>query len=232
MNLLNQAKADLGEQVTITREKGLLNVRGIVETSARKNEILSALQSVKNNPAVRIEIQTVAETVAKEKQSETKNSTTATTQGVEIQSRTIAAEPDLRAYFGKQGGNIDQSVRSFAASRVAQSPQAMQHLGAMKKLASQFSPEGLKTLKPEAREKWLSLVHNHARSFQEQSIALRRDLKPVFFAGASEGAGGSSTIANDVQLVSGIRRQFILLRMVNILLILCRRTTLRPYHVL
>lgn len=209
LNLLSQAKADMGEQITAHREAdGLLYVRGIVETAQRKNEILSALQSVQNNPAVKIEIQTVSEAVAGQKQNGKNDSPTTNVQGVEIQSRTIAAEPQLRAFFERQGGNADEAIRNYAASRVAQSRQAMQHLGALKKLANQFSPEELKTLKPEAREKWLALVRRHARAFQEQNAALRRDLKVVFFAGADEGPGNIETVVNDVELISGIRRLF------------------------
>jgi RNA polymerase sigma factor (sigma-70 family) len=60
--LLNQAKADRNEQVTLTRSAGgSLRVEGIVETEQRKQEFLSALAPVANNPAVTIEIHTVAD---------------------------------------------------------------------------------------------------------------------------------------------------------------------------
>ena len=207
LNLLSQAKADLGEQISVVREQGLVKVRGIVETAERKNEILNQLQSVQKNPVVKIEIQTVAEAVAKQKPDGAKDLPT-NAQGVEIQSQTIAAEAQLRAYFERQGSDADGAIRTFAARRVAQSRTGMQHLGALKKLANQFSPAELKTLTPEAREKWLALIRSHARAFYEQDAALRGDLKPVFFAGASESAGDSSAIAGDSQLLTGIRQLF------------------------
>ncbi|HEU4794399.1 MAG TPA: zf-HC2 domain-containing protein, partial [Pyrinomonadaceae bacterium] len=68
LRLLNQAGADLGEQVSATRTPdGLLRVEGIVETEVRKNEILRTLEPVRNNPAVRIEIKSVAEALAEKR---------------------------------------------------------------------------------------------------------------------------------------------------------------------
>lgn len=151
---------------------------------------------------------TVAEALAKQKQNAAKDSQTATTQGVDIQDRGIASEPELRAFFGRQGGNIDDAIRNYSSNRIAQSRQAMQHLGALIKLANQFSPDELKSLDPTARGKWLGLIRSHARAFQEQSAALRRDLKPVFFAGASENTGDNAAFANDAELVRGIRQLF------------------------
>lgn len=209
LEMLSRVKADMGEQITAKRESdGILYVSGIVDTPQRKAEIIGALQSVQNNPAVRIEIMTVAEALAKQKQNAAKDSQTATTQGVDIQDRAIASEPELRAFFGRQGGNIDDAIRNYSSNRIAQSRQAMQHLGALIKLANQFSPDELKSLDPTARGKWLGLIRSHARAFQEQSAALRRDLKPVFFAGASENTGDNAAFANDAELVRGIRQLF------------------------
>src|SRR6185369_9704594 len=62
--LLNRAKADRNEQVTLTRSVGgSLRVEGIVESTERKQDFLKALAPVSNNPAVKIEIRTVAEAV-------------------------------------------------------------------------------------------------------------------------------------------------------------------------
>ena len=209
LQAMNQVKADMGEQIEVKRTAdGYVVVSGIIETAERKTEILNSLHSIANHPSVKIEIETVAEAVAKDKQtSNKKNSPVTSIQGVEIQNSTIAAEPQLREYFGRQGGSVDDAVHKYAASRVAQSRQAMQHLGALKKLANQFTPEELKTLKPEAREKWLALIRSHATAFQEQSATLRRELQPVFFAGAGEGSKGSG-ISNEAELLGSIRQLY------------------------
>jgi hypothetical protein len=59
---LSQIDADLGQEVVVTRvPSGTLKVEAVVETDQRKQEILAALTSVANNPALAIDIETAAE---------------------------------------------------------------------------------------------------------------------------------------------------------------------------
>jgi hypothetical protein len=209
LRLLHEAGADLGEQITVKRTAGgPVRVSGIVETDQRKAEILAALNSVAGNPAVQIDIQTVAEAVAKQQPKNSSSPRAVTSEGVEIQSTGIAAEPELRTYFERRGANPDTAVRQFATGIVGQSRQAMQHLGAMKRLVSQFSPEQLRTLTPDARAKWLSLLQWHARAYQQQSAALRRDLGPVFFRGAGEDLPATPAIGSDEELRQAVQQLF------------------------
>ena len=64
LRLLNQAGADLGEQINVTRTpEGRLQVEGIVDTEKRKDELLRALAPVHNNAAVMIDVKSVSEAV-------------------------------------------------------------------------------------------------------------------------------------------------------------------------
>jgi len=156
-------------------------VRGIVETPQRKTEILSALDSVTNNPSVRVEINTVAEAIAKEKN---KPQTPVKTESIETQNSRVAAENDLIEHFGSA-----EAARQFAGQTVNRSGRAMSRAYALKRLVGQFKPEELRELSPAARAKWLSLINSHARAFREETEALRRELQTVFSApnaGASE----------------------------------------------
>jgi len=193
LRLLNQVGADLGEQISVKRSpEGTLQVTGIVETAQRKTEIINALVPITNNPAVRIEIQTVAEAVAKQRHTPTPSPST---RAVQIAGNTMAAEPELRAYFAREGEDTDEAVRRFAGRMVGLSNRGMDHLWAMKRLLNQFSPEELHSLTPEARAKWVGLTRAHARSYQQSTQSLRRELQPIFFPGQSasgvsaEGAG-------------------------------------------
>lgn len=61
LELLNQTNALMGEQLSVTRTaEGKLVVSGLVETEERKAELLRALARVSDNPAVRIEVETVS----------------------------------------------------------------------------------------------------------------------------------------------------------------------------
>src|SRR5262249_44424498 len=59
---LNQADAFYGEQISLTHTaEGRLRVQGIVETDKRKKEIVQSLAPLKQNPALQIQVETVAE---------------------------------------------------------------------------------------------------------------------------------------------------------------------------
>jgi hypothetical protein len=191
LQLLSEAGADLGEQVSATRSAdGLLHVTGIVETPERKAEIIRQLQPVSNNPAVRIEIQTVAEAVAQQQQRHQRNQSktpagAVTEQKIEINNESIAAAPELRRHF-----NSDEQVRQFAARMVSQSRRAMGHVYAIKKLLGQFSDEELRTLSPEAKNEWLGLIRSHARTYQSEIGRLRNDVQAIFPSAGGVSKGG------------------------------------------
>jgi anti-sigma factor RsiW len=205
LRLLNLAGADTGEQVSAKRgTDGLLRVEGIVETTARKAEILRALEPVINNPAVRVDVKTVAEALAAESGKGKESSRPPTERRAETTSGTMAAEADLRAYL-----QSDEQARLFAARMVSRSQSAMRHLYALRRLANQFSTEELRALSPEARAKWLSLVRSHARSYQQELAGLRQELRPIFFPSASQGrAQDNSEVADAVSVVRAIERLF------------------------
>ncbi|MCS6806507.1 MAG: hypothetical protein RMM98_15790 [Acidobacteriota bacterium] len=181
LQILSNAKADLGEDISVKREGGALYVRGLVETAERKSEILNALQRVRQNPAVRIEIQTVAEAVAKNK-NQTKPSTV---DNLETKNLATAVENELVRKLGSEA-----EARRFATRTVNRSNQAMSHVYALRRLVRQFSPAEIKNLSPEARSKWLNLITSHARNFVAANAALYQDLDGVFDAPTVSGAGG------------------------------------------
>jgi hypothetical protein len=191
LNLLSKVGADLGEQISVKRmADGMLHIGGIVETEQRKSEIINALRPVASNSAVRIEVQTVTEAVAK--QTTAKATPSPRVRQVEITGNTMAAEAELRAYFAGKGKDTDDAVRQYAARMVNLSGQAMDHLWAMKRLLNQFSTEQVRSLTPSARAKWLSLVRAHARSYQRISESLSSELRPVFFPRQSPAAVSSA----------------------------------------
>jgi hypothetical protein len=207
LRLLHEARADLGEQISATRgTDGLLHVTGIVDTAERKAEIRRALQPVMSHPAVRIEIQTVTEAVAEQQQQTIRSKATpapVTEQKVEINSEVIAAAPELRRHFSS-----DEQVREFSARMVSQSRSAMRHVYAMKRLMAQFSPEELRTLSPEAKPKWVALIRSHARDYQNEVTALRRELSPIFSPSSAGALASGPEITDDASLARAVEQLF------------------------
>ena len=204
LQLLNQANAFMGEQLSVTHTpEGKLLVSGLVETTERKAELLRALSTVRDNSAVRIEIETVAEALNREgpKSSGPKNSGSVTVNRVEATEGTSAAYSDLKQKFS------DDEARRFADRVMSRSRQARRHALALKQLAERFSLSDLQTLSESDHARWISLLREHAREFQRETEELSRELRQVFPAQAGEPASGS-TIVGDAEIQETVRRLY------------------------
>jgi len=200
LSLLSQAGADQGEQVDVRRVGGILRIDGLVDNDRRKAEIRNALAPIANNPAVRINMLTVAEALAKQQSQNQKAPTSVeriTTEGNEVPTK-----DQLQKYFGSE-----EAANNFASRMIGRSRGAMSRAGALKRLIGQFTLAELKELSPDARAKWLNLVRGHARAFSQETAALRQDLAPVFGGGAG-GAQGAPAINDDASLIRAVTRLF------------------------
>jgi RNA polymerase sigma factor (sigma-70 family) len=200
--LLNLAKADRNEQVTLTRSAGgSLRVEGIVDTEARKQEFLKGLAPVSNNPAVTIEIRSVAEAMKRP----------VVLRPVTVQEETanaIAADDELRAYFEKRdsSGPTDEAIRNYSSRVVKRAYDAMFHAIELKRLMSRFANVDMQTVALDARAKWLRMLHEHAAAFERDTAALRVEIQPVFFPTVAVPVAESGSINSDADLARAIER--------------------------
>ena len=123
---LNHLQADQGEQIAINRDDREVQVKGIVETSARKQEIARALGKI---PLVQVELLSIAEL----QQQPVDNTTT---QSVSMQSVEVAASP-LERYLQRnltsagQAPAVQQEIARTlldSALQIKQSAVALQSL--------------------------------------------------------------------------------------------------------
>ena len=202
--LLNRAKADRAEQVTLTRSVGgSLRVEGIVDTEERKHEFLSALAPVSNNPAVRIEIRTVTEAMRRQAPLGP-----VSVQDVEETANLIAADDELRAYFEKRAaaGPTDEAIRKYSSRVVKLAYDALFHSIELKRLVNRFANTDMKTVAPGARSKWLAMLHEHAAAFERNTAALRQELQDVFFRGAPAPPVEGGAVESDADLARVVER--------------------------
>jgi hypothetical protein len=206
---LNQANAFLGEQISVERTpEGQLRVKGIVETARRKDELLQSLSSFRSNLAVKIEIATVAEALKRQKQSP---STPVTTTEVESGRSEIPVDAELRQYFSKRGvpgDQVNQEIQRFSARVLSRSFQARRHALAMKQIAERFSLDDLRALDPQAKANWQAMLAQHARAFQQETAALRRELEGAFPSLASGSEPVAIATGNDELLVRAVQQLF------------------------
>ena len=196
--LLNQIKANLGEQVGLTRTTGgTLRVEALVETERRKEEILRALGPVIGNPAVKVEVSTVAEAVKRQQREQSKPPDATTMREVEVANNRIPADPELRAYFSARlvGEAIDQEINRYASRVMNRSRQALLRASALKRLVGRFSPAEIGGLAKEAQGKWLNMIREHALAYKREVATLKQELRAVF-GGSGEGASEAVSEAN------------------------------------
>jgi hypothetical protein len=204
--LLNQAKADRNEQVTLTRSAGgSLRVEGVVDTAERKEEFLRALAPIANNPAVRIEIRTIAEATQRRSTNQS-----VLVQEAEETADTVAAYEDLRAYFLKQEprGPTDERIRNYSTRVGNRAYRALFRAIELKKVVARFATVDMRTVTPDARSKWLAMVHGHADAFEREAGPLFQELQPVFYPNATVSPSEDVVIQSDAELASAVERLY------------------------
>jgi hypothetical protein len=220
--LLHLIGADLGEEVSLTRGAGgKLNVEAMVETSNRQAEILRALAPIAGHPAVLIRIETVADAL-KRRSSSTRLSIPGVIEEYTVSGNTIPAQLELRAHFARKLADrissisadegeqaIKAEIRQFATRMLKQSQKALLRAYALKRLSSRFSPAEMRALDAGARAEWLLLVREHARSFADETGAMRRQLQPIIGAvePVDERPAGVD-LRSDAGLLAAIERLF------------------------
>ena len=214
VGLLNRANAFNGEQITVNRPPGgALQVNGIVETEERKREIIQALSPFSTNPAVRIQMETVAEAAERQARQSKSSSGPVTSSQVEIAKTTIPADAELRSYLssarGLSGAQLEEEIRRYSDRVMARSQQARMQALALKQIVERFSLDDLRALSPESRANWLAMVRERASAFQRESASLRRELEPLYpgLASSSE-ASADIDVTSDTGLSQGVRRLY------------------------
>jgi RNA polymerase sigma factor (sigma-70 family) len=203
LKLLNQAGADLGEQVSVARTpQGSLRVQAVVDTEERKTQILSALAPVMGERAVVVDVVTAVEAQRRKTQARKSTGPTIVRQ-FEPGDDHVPADTELRRHLRAQGRNderLEADVLSFSVRASAHSRNALQHAWALKRLVGRFSAQELDSLDTASKLKWLSMLREHADAVRRETTALRQQLQPVFppDRAASPGGGPGALAAEGV----------------------------------
>jgi DNA-directed RNA polymerase specialized sigma24 family protein len=211
LRLIQEAQADMGEQVSVTRgTEGILRVEGIFETDQRKAEVLRQLQPVMSNPAVRVDVQTVSEALTRQSQSRPA-AAQVVIQSPPPTANKIPVEDELRRYFATRrfkDAQIDEEIRRFSNRMLDESREAMAHAWALKRLSDRFSSDQLAALDTGARRKWLALIGAHAQALTQQTASLRQELQLIFPSQNADNTTEEIELSSKKDLSSDINRLF------------------------
>jgi hypothetical protein len=181
--------------------------RILIQTAERKSEILQSLKSVAGNPAVKVEVSTVAEAQARQQQRRPANSTL---EEVQITQQTVPVEAELRTYFsgrGLSGDQLEQQIKQLSARVINASTRARSHALAIKQIVERFSVADIQTMEPAARAQWRAMINQHAEAFHRELKQMRQELAPVF-PNSAAGGGAEIEIKSDEDLARGAKRLF------------------------
>lgn len=206
--LLHRINADLGEQVSVRRtEDGRLRIEGLVETEARKRDLLGALGPYARHPAVAVEVSTAAEA---QKRLARSPSAASRVFDFEVQDGEAAADSELRRHFAQSHGGdearIDEEVARLSERLIGHSRRAVQHAAALKRLADAFPGRRNEPLDAAARDKLRAMARSHAQGFRQNLQALRLGLLPFSEAGSRGGGGGAAPVNGDAELARAAAR--------------------------
>jgi hypothetical protein len=180
----------LREQADVTLSGGSLHVQAIVETDARKAEVLRALGRISTMPAVTVQISTLAE--ASQRQAALPPGPPRLAR-VERDTERIPVYEDLRSHFEQRLGTdtgVDEEVGRIARRVLSRSREALRHAWALKRHLNDFSHG--EAGGSGAREKLSAMLRAHARVVQQETKILRIELLTVFSAAASDDDAGAS----------------------------------------
>jgi hypothetical protein len=195
----------LNEQIEVRRTaQGKLRIEGILDTDARKAELLAALAPLRDHPAVELRLQTVAEAARQVAPASPKRAATSIVEQTEVTRAALPVEPELRSYFtarGASGPQLEEELRRFSTATLARSLKIKSHATTLRQLSARFSTSELQSLDSQARTAWLDLLRGHARSLAAEAGQLRAALAPVF-----AGSGGDSAESVVAQNEEDLRR--------------------------
>jgi hypothetical protein len=152
---------------------------------------------------VKIEIRTVAE--ATQRQAPTG---TVIFEQAEETADTIAADKELREYFEKRNlnGSTDEAIRSYSSRTVNRAYRALFQAIELKQLINRFANIDMRTVAPDARAKFLAMIHEHAAALERENAVLRQEIGPVFFPGQALTDVEEVSIQSDADLARAIER--------------------------
>lgn len=195
---LHQAQADLGEPLEVVRDgERQIVVRGLVQTAARKAELLQALDRI---ALVNAQIQTVEEALQ-----QAQRAATAATAPEENTTNEIAAVSEssvasvspfqrkVNEQFGARAGlsesekqDINRKVSQFYNAVEADASAALAEAWALRRLQERFDAAAHKQLESTAQQQLNEMFGNHTARLRQRVRRLQSRLQPVLVSLAGD----------------------------------------------
>lgn len=213
---LRRIDADLGEEVRVRRANGRLSVTGIVSSTQRRTQILSALDTVRRDPAAQVRIDTLDEWYARPR----RRTTAASPAAVEPETvgppsfglARIPLHDEVRAALVASGIAATAADDEVArvADRIIRRAQAMRiHAWALRRVLDAVPAGEAAGTSPAVRAQQQALVAEHARTFLDELAALTALVRPVLPDPSPAPSAGADAVVTDDRALDRRAREFV-----------------------
>jgi hypothetical protein len=186
--VLHGLGADLGEQIKITNRVGHeVFIEGVVGDDARKQQLLSALQTI---PHMRLHISTIDE--AAQQSSPAANAVHPATSTVQ---RIVAAPPLLDAQLNARFPDKDQRI-AYVNQTLSLAQLASARAWALNRLADRHPPQEVAVLDDDARRQLQVLLTDHVSALREDISSLQNQLGEILSRSSNTPAANTSVKAS------------------------------------
>ena len=217
---LHQAQADLGEQIEVVIEEGRqVVVRGLVQTSERKEELTQSLRRI---ALVNPQLLTIEEAVSQAQRATNppaaNETALATGENIGTGGQPAAAinpfQQKLTEYFGGRKGmsdaerqEVNRLVTQFYNAVEADASAAMAEAWALRRLQERFTSQNVAEFDGVSRRRLEEIEGNHLSRLGQRSRNLQARLRPLLILVAGEGPAVSPSIeaTRQAQVLAAIR---------------------------
>lgn len=186
---LHRAGGDLGEPIEIIRQpSGKLEVRGLVNTAKRKQELDAVLRTI---PNVTVNLKTVEEAT----RSATAGPVSAEEPSSEGRLEVGGGALPLGEMLAQRQKVNDEEIKELSNTALALSEAALAEAWALRRLAERYTPAELARLNPQSRRKLTLIVRDHLKALRGRIESIRALLTPALQSVAGDRPESAPSVA-------------------------------------
>ncbi|WP_158792089.1 RNA polymerase sigma factor [Granulicella sp. L60] len=181
LQLLNSLGPDVERIVNLERRSdGTVELNGVFPTSVEKTSVSRVFQSLKSGNQLKIDLHSSDEPVPSRKKEQPVSMESL--ESIAVDTRRIPFDDQIRpilAHDGLAETSLEDRIRTLSRDVTFNSAELHREGWSIAQIAGRdFSLGELRSMAPEDKTLWLTLLEKHIHSFNEHLVALRAELAP------------------------------------------------------
>lgn len=190
MHVLHRTGACMGEPVKVTRNSSGVMVRGMLESPARKRELLANLAPLQVLPLFAVEL-TATDENAQTELPQAAADTARSEPSVRVANGELKAAKHLASYFGRHSGpedteDVQRQVNRFSTESLNGAHDLLAHTWAVLRIAERFPEDRMKRLDTGSLDLLEAMLRSHLGALERGADQLNRQLREPLLPMAAE----------------------------------------------